>query len=84
LILAKMHDLRIPAALIWPVVMPWLLFALGLPTCLGIAMLLRFSKLMTGALILTAGNGNTSFVGQPMIYAFYGPKHFATGILIDR
>jgi predicted permease len=84
LILAKIHDLRISGALILPVLMPWLLFALGLLSFLGVARLLHFSKLTTGALILTAGLGNTSFVGLPMIEAFYGPKQMATGILIDQ
>jgi len=84
LVLAKIHDIRITDAMIWPVLMPWLLFALGLLTFLGIARLLQFSKLTTGALILTAGLGNASFVGLPMIEAFYGPKQLATGILIDQ
>ncbi len=84
LILAKIHALRLSGALIWPVLMPWLLFALGGLTFLAIARMLKFSKLTTGALILTAGLGNTSFVGLPMIEAFYGPKQMATGILIDQ
>ncbi len=84
LILAKIHDLRLSSDLLWPVLMPWILFALGLLTFVTLARLLHFSKLTTGALILTAGLGNTSFVGLPMIEAFYGPKQLATGILIDQ
>jgi predicted permease len=84
LILAKMHGLRLSGALVWPILMPWLLFAIGLLAFVGIARLLHFSRLITGALILTAGLGNTSFVGLPMIEAFYGPKQLATGILIDQ
>jgi predicted permease len=84
LILANLHDLQISTALIWPVLMPWLLFALGLLTFLGIARMLHFSRPITGALILTAGLGNTAVVGLPMIEAFYGPKQLATGILIDQ
>jgi predicted permease len=84
LILAKIHNLHLSTALVWPVLMPWILFALGTVLFVALARLLRLSKLTTGALILTAGLGNTSFVGLPMIQAFYGPGQLATGILIDQ
>ncbi len=37
-----------------------------------------------GALILTAGLANTSFVGVPMIESFYGAHYMAVGLLIDQ
>jgi malate permease and related proteins len=45
---------------------------------------LRLSPEITGALIITAGLANTSFVGLPMIETFYGVKDLSTGILIDQ
>src|SRR5690606_1397271 len=37
-----------------------------------------------GALILTAGLGNTSFVGFPLLEALYGPESIQWGVLIDQ
>jgi predicted permease len=45
---------------------------------------MRFPDAVTGALIITAGLANTSFVGLPMIETFYGTKDLSTGILIDQ
>lgn len=39
---------------------------------------------MTGALILTAGLGNTSFVGFPLLEALIGPHALPIGILADQ
>jgi predicted permease len=64
--------------------MPWLLFGLSAAVLILAARILRFSASVTGALILTAGLANTSFVGLPMIEAFYGAKDLSTGILIDQ
>jgi len=51
LILAKIHDPRLSSDLLWPVLMPWILFALGLLTFVPLARLLKFSKLTTGAVV---------------------------------
>lgn len=37
-----------------------------------------------GALILTAGLGNTSFVGLPLLEALLGPQAIPFGILVDQ
>src|SRR5271165_1627023 len=60
------------------------MFALTIPVFAVIGRLLRFPDAVTGALIITAGLANTSFVGLPMIETFYGTKDLATGILIDQ
>jgi predicted permease len=72
LILLHIHGIRFDSGLVYPVAMPWLLFGLsaGLVWCLGEA--IRLTPLTTGALILTTGLANTSFVGLPVIETFYG------------
>jgi predicted permease len=55
----------------------WLLFGL-----LGRA--LSWPKKLTGCLILTAGLGNTSFVGFPVIEALYGKQGLQTAIIVDQ
>jgi malate permease and related proteins len=45
---------------------------------------LQFSRATTGALMLSGGLANTSFVGLRMIEAFFGKADMSTGILIDQ
>jgi predicted permease len=84
LILGQIHGLRLTSDLVLPVLMPWILFGLGAAAFAALARLLRFPAGTTGALIMTAGLANTSFVGLPMIEAFYGARDLSTGILIDQ
>ncbi|HMN86999.1 MAG TPA: AEC family transporter [Bauldia sp.] len=62
---------------------PWigalLAIALFVPLCRAFG----WSRQRTGALILAAGWGNTSFVGLPMIAAFAGVEWLGLGIVID-
>ena len=84
LILGQIHGLRLSPDLLFPVSMPWVLFALSVGIFLAVGRIMRFSASVIGALIMTAGLANTSFVGLPMIETFYGSKDLATGILIDQ
>jgi len=84
LILGQVHGLRLTPDLLFPVSMPWVLFALTVPVFMMLGRLLRFPPTVTGALIMTAGLANTSFVGLPMIETFYGVKDLSIGILIDQ
>ena len=84
LILGQMHDVPLTPALLLPVSMPWLVFALSVPVFALLGAMLRFPAEVTGALVMTAGLANTSFVGLPMIEAFYGRDELSTGILIDQ
>jgi predicted permease len=84
LILGQLHGVRLASDLLLPVLMPWLLFGLSAAVFSLTARTLRFSASATGALIMTAGLANTSFVGLPMIEAFYGGQDLSTGILIDQ
>ncbi len=84
LILGQIHGLRLTTNLLWPVSMPWLLFTLSAVAFTVLARVMRLPPGTTGALIMTAGLANTSFVGLPMIETFYGERHLSTGILIDQ
>ena len=64
--------------------MPWMLFAIGAAFFWVVAKATRLSPSTTGALILSGGLANTSFVGLPMIETFYGRNGMAIGILIDQ
>lgn len=83
LILVQVHGLHLEPRLLFSVAMPWLLFIIGAALFWMIARYLKLAPATTGALMLTGGLGNTSFIGLPMIEAFYGKSGIATGILID-
>ena len=84
LVLSQIHGLRITPELLLPVSMPWVLFGLSASVFVLLGRLLRLTPQITGALIMTAGLANTSFVGLPMIETFYGAGGLSTGILIDQ
>lgn len=70
-------DLLLPALVAW--------IAVGLSFVLFnfLGKLFNWSKKLTGCLILTAGLGNTSFVGIPIIQALYGDEGLNTLIIVD-
>lgn len=83
-ILLYIHRLPIDSSLIYAVVAPWILFAIGLSLFVTIAKLANWSAQTTGGLILSASLANTSFLGLPMIETFYGVSFLGAGILIDQ
>jgi hypothetical protein len=83
LILAQLHDLHLERALLFSVLMPWFMFIIGAALFWATARYLKLPPTTIGALMLTGGLANTSFIGLPMIEAFYGRSGIATGILID-
>jgi predicted permease len=67
-----------------PVVMPWLLFALGALLFALAGRCLGLQRAQIGALTLVGGLGNTSFVGLPMIETLHGRDGLGLGLLIDQ
>jgi predicted permease len=45
---------------------------------------LHYNQATLGALVLSCGFGNVSFMGYPLVEAFYGKKGIETAILIDQ
>ena len=84
LTLVYVHELSLSGLLLYPILMPWIMFAIGCVFFYGIGKWLRLPPATTGALMLTGSLANTSFMGLPMIEAFFGPQGLAIGILIDQ
>ena len=64
--------------------MPWVVFVAG-AVVFGLAgWWLKLDRPSIGALMLTGGLGNTSFVGIPMLEALLGPQSIGYGVLIDQ
>jgi len=84
LTLTYVHGLKLQTSLILPALMPWLMFGIGCGFFWLAGRAFGFSRPTTGGLMLTGGLANTSFIGLPMIEAFYGPQFLGLGILIDQ
>jgi len=84
LALLHIHGLELSAGLVYPAAMAWVLFGGAFVFLLPLGKRTGLSAGTLGALFLTAGLGNTSFVGLPMIEAFYGPEYLGIGILADQ
>ena len=88
LVLAKFspfaRELTLGVGLLIPISMAWLNFVVAWIVFSKLGSLRGWSRSTTGALILTAGLGNTSFVGFPMLVALIGPEALPIGILVDQ
>jgi len=71
-------ELLIPASMAWiQLLLAWALFS-------ALGRWLGWPRVQVGALLLVAGLGNTSFVGYPMLDAFFGPAGVRIGVLTDQ
>jgi len=84
LTLLQMHSVVPDPALLYAALMPWLLFAASAVLFWAVGGFLRLPRATIGALAVVGGLGNTSFMGLPMIEAFYGPGGMPTGIVVDQ
>jgi predicted permease len=84
LTVVQLHSVQLQPSLLYAVAMPWLLFVAGAAFFWSTAKLLKLAPETTGGLMLLGGLANTSFVGLPMIEAFYGAGGMTVGILIDQ
>ena len=84
LALLHVHNIRLDPALLFPAGMAWLLFAIGLAFFHVLGRALRLPRRTVGALMLLGGLGNTSFVGLPMIEAYYGKAYLGVGLIADQ
>lgn len=82
--LLYLHDIGLDPAMLMTPLMPWLLFLLAWGFFALLGRLLNLPRRTIGALVLMGGLGNTSFVGLPMIEAYYGKELLGVGILADQ
>lgn len=64
--------------------MAWLSFILSFVFFNYLGKKLQWSERKIGALILTAGLGNTSYVGFPLLEALIGPEAVPVGMVVDQ
>lgn len=88
LILSQLPPLLVTTSfngqLFLPISLAWMGFVLSFLFFTFIGKKFKWSRAKIGALILTAGLGNTSFVGFPILEAIIGPQAIPIGILVDQ
>ena len=84
LTLLHIHKLHLDMSLMFTASMAWALFGLGFVFFRSVGKWAGLTAGTTGALMLVGGLGNTSFVGLPMIEAFYGKEYLGIGIIADQ
>jgi len=81
---ALLRNTELNQHMLIPISMPWLLFAMSFGFFVFLGKRLKWSQPEIGALILTAGLGNTSFVGFPILESLLGSSSLSIGVLIDQ
>jgi predicted permease len=76
--------IKITSDLLYPLAVAWIGFGLSFLFFALLGKNLGWSKKLIGCLILTAGLGNTAFIGFPVIEALYGKEGLETAIIIDQ
>ncbi|RUO58779.1 AEC family transporter [Pseudidiomarina insulisalsae] len=84
LVIQKIPLLTFGKELLFPALMPWILLLLTVPLVLWIARWRNWSRTTTGAMLIVIPLGNTSFVGFPMIEAFFGAEGIPYALLYDQ
>ncbi|MHC2991123.1 transporter [Pontibacter sp. HJ8] len=83
LALYAIPEVELDRSVLLPVGVAWICFAGAAAFFYTLGRIYGWSKKLVGCLILTAGLGNTSFVGFPIIEALYGKEGLQTAILVD-
>ncbi len=84
LVLLKIPGLTFSSRLLAPLITPWLMLALSACIVLVCARLFRWQRATTGCLLLLVPLGNTSFLGIPMVRAFFGDQAVPYALLYDQ
>jgi predicted permease len=79
-----LHQVRWDAAMVSGALMPWALFLIGVLCFVPICRWMAWPRETLGVLILMGGLSNTSFVGLPLVQAFYGGAAVPTAMAIDQ
>jgi len=84
LILLKVPQLNFSSELLVPALVPWGMLLVSVLFVLAGAKLWRWSRSTTAVLLLIVPLGNTSFMGVPMVQAFFGAEGFPYLIIYDQ
>lgn len=84
LILLRVPSLEISVDLLVPVVMPWAMIAVSAAMVVALSAVFHWTESVKGLLLLLVPLGNTSFLGIPMVEAFFGQEQISYALLYDQ
>ncbi|MDF3820794.1 AEC family transporter [Leptospira sp. 96542] len=84
LVLYHIHELKFTNTALLPASMPWFLFLIATLFFLGLYKIEFLNFKTAVCLVLTAGLGNTSFVGFPILETYFGKESLGYGIIADQ
>ncbi|MDX8378238.1 MAG: AEC family transporter [Mariprofundales bacterium] len=84
LVLLKIPELVFSQQILIPTFMPWIMLLFSCAIILILARLLKWNRPTTGCLLLLIPLGNTSFIGIPMVQAFFGEDAIPYALLYDQ
>lgn len=84
LILKNIPLLSFSSALYIPVLTPWILLVCVILLTLALARFFKWSREVTGALLIILPLGNTSFLGFPMTEALFGKDGMPYAVVYDQ
>lgn len=84
LVLLKIPELHFTAQLWLPILTPWLLLVMVAVLTLLVGKFLNWSRDVIVALLIVLPLGNTSFLGFPMVEAFWGSDRMSVAIIYDQ
>jgi predicted permease len=83
-VLLALHGLHWESSYWVPVSMAWIVFAGSVAFFAAVGRRRGWSSRTVGALVMTAGLGNTSFLGFPLLRALYGESAIPVAVLTDQ
>jgi predicted permease len=83
-ILLKVPHIQFSREMILPAILPWVMLALSAALVLWAGRVFKWSRQAIGVLLLVVPIGNTSFMGVPMVLAFFGEKGIPPLIIYDQ
>ncbi len=84
LVLLKVPTMALGPELFFVACLPWIMVALSAGTVLVVSRLLDWPRPLTGCLLLMIPLGNTSFLGIPMVKAFFGEGAISYAVIYDQ
>jgi len=84
LVLLKIPELVFSKNLLVPAFMPWGMLLFSSALILLLSRILKWDRATTGCLLLLIPLGNTSFLGIPMVKAFFGDNAIPYALLYDQ
>jgi malate permease and related proteins len=84
LALLYIPELKVSTTTIFPLASTYIVFFLAIIFFIVLGKIFKLESQTVGALILTAGLCNTSFVGFPVLITLFGEEGLKVGVLIDQ